>query len=141
VTEDGRKKVKIQTGDKVKEFAVDTILVAIGRDCNPAGMSVEKAGVNYNTKSNKIVGRKEETERTNIDHIYAVGDILEGVPELMPVAQEAGKLLAHRIKQRQSDEDENIILRDFSTDYSHIPTTVFSPVEYSFVGQSEQEAI
>jgi len=80
------KKVKIQTGDKVKEFTVDTILVALGRDCNPASMHVDKAGVKFNEKSNKIVGRKEETERTNIDHIYAVGDILEGVPELMPVA-------------------------------------------------------
>jgi thioredoxin reductase (NADPH) len=28
-----------------------------------------------------------------------------------------------------------------STDYSFIPTTVFSPTEYSFVGLNEQEAI
>jgi len=26
------------------------------------------------------------------------------------------------------------------TDYSHIPTTVFSPTEYSYVGLSEEEA-
>jgi thioredoxin reductase (NADPH) len=26
-------------------------------------------------------------------------------------------------------------------DYSYIPTTVFSPVEYSFVGLSEEEAL
>ena len=44
------------------------------------------AGVNYNLKSNKIIGRSNEKERTNIDNIYAVGDIVEGVPELMPVA-------------------------------------------------------
>ena len=36
-------------------------------------------------------------------------------------------------------EDE--ILREFSTDYSLIPTTIFSPTEYSFVGLSEEEAI
>lgn len=62
----------------------------------------------------------------------------------MPVAQEAGKLLAHRIKLRQNSDDmpnEQVILKDYTTDYSHIPTTVFSPVEYSFVGLSEQEAI
>jgi thioredoxin reductase (NADPH) len=28
-----------------------------------------------------------------------------------------------------------------STDYSLIPTTVFSPTEYSFVGLSEEEAM
>ena len=49
-------------------------------------MNIEKAGVKYNNKSNKILGRPNEKERTNADHIYAVGDIVEGVPELMPVA-------------------------------------------------------
>ena len=49
-------------------------------------MKVENAGVKYNTRSKKIIGRPNEKERTNIDHIYAVGDIIEGVPELMPVA-------------------------------------------------------
>jgi pyruvate/2-oxoglutarate dehydrogenase complex dihydrolipoamide dehydrogenase (E3) component len=32
-------------------------------------------------------------------------------------------------------------MKSFSTDYSHIPTTVFSPIEYSYVGLSEEEAI
>jgi len=39
-------------------------------------------------------------ERSSIDHIYAVGDVLEGVPELMPVAQKSGRLLARRIHER-----------------------------------------
>ena len=65
---------------------MDTILLAIGRDCDPLGMKIENAGVKYNTRSNKIMGRPNEKERTNVDHIYAVGDIVEGVPELMPVA-------------------------------------------------------
>ena len=34
----------------------------------------------------------------------AVGDVLEGVPELMPVAQKSGKLLAHRIHDRMIAE-------------------------------------
>lgn len=55
---------------------VKTILVAIGRDSNPAALNVDKAGVLYNEKSNKILGRQEEMERTNVDHIYAVGDCL-----------------------------------------------------------------
>jgi thioredoxin reductase (NADPH) len=142
-TDDGRKKVVIQTGEKTKKITVDTILVAIGRDCNPAGIMVDKAGVKYNQQSNKIIGRKEEKERTNIDHIYAVGDILQDVPELMPVAQQAGKLLAHRIKERRITDDmppESIVLKNYTTDYRLIPTTVFSPTEYSFVGVSEQEA-
>jgi thioredoxin reductase (NADPH) len=30
-------------------------------------------------------------------HIYAIGDVLEGVPELTPVAIQAGKVLMRRI--------------------------------------------
>ena len=86
VEEDGRKSVELLVNGKAKTIKVDTIMVAIGRDCDPSRMQVEKAGVQFNPKSNKIIGRDNEKERTNVDHIYAVGDIVEGIPELMPVA-------------------------------------------------------
>ena len=59
----------------------------------------------------------------------------------MPVAQKSGKLLAHRIHDRIiGEKSEEEILKN-STDYTFIPTTVFSPTEYSFVGMSEEEAV
>ena len=42
---------------------------------------------------------------------------------------------------RSEQKPESEILEDYTTDYNLIPTTVFSPTEYSFVGLSEQEAI
>ena len=36
-------------------------------------------------------------EATNIPHIFAIGDMIDGRPELTPVAIQAGKLLARRI--------------------------------------------
>lgn len=36
-------------------------------------------------------------EQSNVPYIYAIGDILDGKPELTPVAIQAGKLLARRI--------------------------------------------
>lgn len=36
-------------------------------------------------------------EQTNVPHVYAIGDVLEGKPELTPVAIQAGKLLARRL--------------------------------------------
>ena len=96
------------------------------------------------------MSRSEERERTNVDHIYAVGDVVLGVPELMPVAQKSGKLLAHRVSLRLAKNgepqaqtkviEEKEILEKYSTDYNLIPTTIFSPTEYSFVGLSEEEA-
>lgn len=85
--EDGRKQVDLVVDGKERQIIVDTIMVAIGRDCDPTGMKVENAGVKFNPKSNKIIGRPNEKERSNVDHIYAVGDIVDGIPELMPVAQ------------------------------------------------------
>lgn len=68
----------------------------------------------------------------------------------MPVAQKSGRLLAFRVSQRLKNQtskdpkdllDEGDILKKYSTDYNHIPTTVFSPTEYSFVGLGEEEAM
>lgn len=98
-------------------------------------------GVDFNERSGKIVGREGEKERTNVDNIYAVGDILEGVPELMPVAARAGKFLAHRLAARKAGDESAEMVERLSMDYEMIPTTVFSPTEYSFVGLSEAEAI
>ena len=84
--ENGKKQVDLEVDGKPKTIVVDTILVAIGRDSDIKSLQVDKAGVKYNVRSNKILGRPNEKERTNVDHIYAVGDIVDGVPELMPVA-------------------------------------------------------
>jgi len=133
--------VTLKTGDKESKVEVNTILVAIGRDAQPEKLNLSNAGIEF-ANNLKIVGRSNEKERTSIDNIYAIGDVLKDVPELMPVAQKSGKLLAHRISARLSGElSEQEILDKFTTDYSFIPTTVFSPTEYSFVGLNEQEAI
>ena len=135
------------TKGKLEKVTVQTILMAIGRDPNPVSYAADKAGISIDLSSKKIIGRAEERERTNVDHIYAVGDVVLGVPELMPVAQKSGRLLAHRLSLRlhkgspeAKTVQEEEILGKFSTDYTLIPTTVFSPTEYSFIGLSEEEA-
>lgn len=50
--------------------------------------------------------------------------------------------MANRVFERlKAEKSEDEILRKYSTDYNLIPTTVFSPTEYSFVGLNEEEAI
>ena len=63
-------------------------------------------------------------------HIYAVGDVLEGRPELTPVAIHAGRLLARRMFAGGSQH----------MDYENVATTVFTPLEYGCVGLSEEVA-
>jgi pyruvate/2-oxoglutarate dehydrogenase complex dihydrolipoamide dehydrogenase (E3) component len=90
-----------------EKVQVNTILMAIGRDPIPENFGADKAGIELDKGSRKIVGRSEEPERTSIDHIYAVGDTVYGIPELMPVAQKSGRLLAHRVKLRMNRKDSS----------------------------------
>jgi thioredoxin reductase (NADPH) len=39
----------------------------------------------------------DDAEKTSCPYIYAVGDILDGKPELTPMAIQAGRLLARRL--------------------------------------------
>lgn len=85
--------VELKTKDKVHSMQFNTILVAIGRDPAPERLGLDKAGISL-SRSGKVQGRDDEKERSNVDHIYAIGDICEDVPELQPVASKSGKLLA-----------------------------------------------
>jgi len=122
--ENGRIQTTFSNGD-VDEF--DTVLYATGRYADTEGIGASKAGLITNAKG------KFETdhEQTNVPHIYAIGDILEGKPELTPVAIAAGEKLARRLFAGATQP----------MDYEMVPTTVFTPFEYGCVGISEEEAI
>ena len=76
-------------------------------------------------------------EQTNVDHIYAIGDVVDessagGLAlELTPVAIQAGQFLSKRIFGKS----------DVKMDYINVATTVFTPIEYGAIGLSEEDAI
>merc|ERR1712070_1040302 len=78
-------------------------------------------------------------EQTNVPHIYAIGDVIDGAKldppsaetELTPVAIQAGKLLASRLFNCGTT----------MMDYSKVPTTVYTPLEYGACGMPEELAI
>jgi thioredoxin reductase (NADPH) len=111
----------------------DTVLLAIGRYALTDACNVAAAGVQV-TKNKKIEGTGESpgvSEQTNVKHIFAIGDVLEGRPELTPVAIQAGIMLARRLFGGSTA----------AMDYDLVPTAVFSPLEYGCVGMSEEDAI
>ncbi|XP_033113803.1 thioredoxin reductase 1, cytoplasmic-like [Anneissia japonica] len=111
-----------------KHLDVNTVLMAIGRDACTTGIGLDKVGVMLNQKNGQVIANGEQT---NIPNIYAIGDILEGKPELTPVAIEAGILLARRMFAGS----------DVQCDYVNVPTTVFTPLEYGCCGLAEEDAI
>ncbi|NXT25238.1 TRXR2 reductase, partial [Syrrhaptes paradoxus] len=92
-------------------------------------LNLETVGVKTNSETGKII--VDASEATSVPHIYAVGDITEGRPELTPTAIAAGKLLAQRLFGQSSE----------LMDYDNVPTTVFTPLEYGCVGLSEDAAV
>ncbi|CAI5688973.1 unnamed protein product [Oreochromis niloticus] len=127
----GRLKVtaKSTETDEIIEGEYNTVLIAVGRDACTDKLGLDKAGVKVNPKNGKIPVNDEE--QTNVPHIYAIGDILEGKWELTPVAIQAGKLLARRLYGGST----------VKCDYINVPTTVFTPLEYGSCGLPEEKAI
>lgn len=135
--ESGKKKVtwKLKDGSSA-DGEYDTVLFAVGRDIVTTTIGLEAAGVGYNTKNGKI---PVTNEQTNVPHIYAIGDCIDGekltppsaFTELTPVAIQAGKLLAKRLYGGASKQ----------MDYQLVPTTVYTPLEYGCCGMTEEEAI
>ena len=66
----------------------------LGRRADTAQLGLESAGVLTNPHNGKVLCVNEQSSATNI---FAVGDVVEGAPELTPVAIHAGKLLARRL--------------------------------------------
>ena len=128
--EDGKLLVKWAFNENPNEEhadTFDTVLFAIGRYALVDDMKLENAGI-------KVVEGKIDVDinsKTNVDNIYAVGDVLYKKPELTPVAINAGRIIARHLFNN-SDE---------VMDYDDVATTVFSPLEYGCVGLSEEKAI
>ena len=139
LTDGGRKKVTWQLKDgTTASDEYDTVLLAIGRNVCTDAIGLDAAGVKVNPRSGKVP--VSATEQTNVPHIYALGDIIDGealdppsaLTELTPVAIQAGRLLASRLFV---DGFEG------KMDYGLVPTTVYTPIEYGSCGLAEEDAI
>uniref|UniRef100_A0A3Q2P1G8 thioredoxin-disulfide reductase (NADPH) n=1 Tax=Fundulus heteroclitus TaxID=8078 RepID=A0A3Q2P1G8_FUNHE len=106
----------------------NSVLWAVGRAPETKALGLDQLGVQLNKQTGKIVVGPDEA--TSVPHVYALGDISEGRPELTPTAIKAGKLLAHRLA------GQSTALMNFD----NVATTVFTPLEYGCVGLSEEEA-
>ena len=105
----------------------DTVLQGVGRRADTSKLGLDKAGVQTNRYGEIPVDK----EQTNVAHIFAIGDVIEGIWELTPVAIQAGRMLAARLYS-----GANLFM-----DYHTIPTTVFTPLEYGAIGYAEEAAI
>jgi glutathione reductase (NADPH) len=122
--EDGALKVKL-TGQDERIF--DALMVATGRVPNIEGLGLETVGVELGTRGEIIV---DEFSKTNVDYIYAVGDVTDRV-QLTPVAIREGQAFADSVF---GDGEA------YAVDHSCVPSAVFSHPPIAAVGMTEGEA-
>lgn len=104
----------------------DQIMLAIGRKPNTDGLGLDAAGVTVGPRGEVVV---DDYSRTNVDNIYAIGDVTDRV-QLTPVAIHEAMCLV------------DTLYRDTPTkpDHETIATAVFSQPELGTVGLSEDDA-
>lgn len=110
-----------------KSTGFNELIWAIGRHPNTQGMNLEK--VNLDCDEAGYI-KTDLYQQTNVKNIFALGDVTGRAP-LTPVAIAAGRRLADRLYNNQSDRH---------VDYKLISTVVFSHPPIATVGLTEGEA-
>jgi len=103
----------------------DRLLVAVGRVPNGKDIAAEKAGVKVDEKGFIAVDKQQ---RTNVPHIYAIGDIV-GQPMLAHKAVPEGKIAAEVIAGQKHYFDPKCI-----------PSVAYTDPEVAWVGLTEAQA-
>jgi dihydrolipoamide dehydrogenase len=121
---DGKYIVTIQTGSQEIAAEVDRVLLAVGRRPNVEDLGLASVGI----VTEKVGIRVEGHMRTNVPHVYAVGDVTGGI------------LLAHMAMHEGIIAVENAMGRERVVNYSAVPSCVFTWPEVATVGLSEEAA-
>ncbi len=118
--------IKITLNNK-QTLEADMFLFAAGRSGNSKALNCEKIGVKLGKKETIIV---DSQYRTNIPHIYAVGDVI-GFPSLASTSMDQGRVAVSYIYNTE--------------DLKHLPSClpygIYTVPEISMVGITEEEAI
>ncbi|MFC6837033.1 dihydrolipoyl dehydrogenase [Halomarina ordinaria] len=120
--------ITVRTEDadgEVSEFGAEKVLVAVGRTPVTDTLDLEAAGVETDERG---FVPTDDRARTNVEHVYAVGDVA-GEP-----------MLAHKAMKEGHVAAEHIAGEPAALDHQSIPAAVFTDPEIGTVGLTEAEA-
>ncbi len=107
------------------EETFDRVLVAVGRRPNGGGIDAGKAGVEVDERGFISV---DEQLRTNVEHIFAIGDVV-GEP-----------MLAHKATHEAKVAAEVIAGENVAFDAKAIPSVAYTDPEVAWMGLTEAKA-
>ncbi len=112
-------------GKEELKFDADKVLVSVGRRPFSEGLGAEKAGVEFDEKKRIKI---DNHFRTNIEGIYAIGDVI------------AGPMLAHKAEDEGIVCVERIAGKDGHINYDAIAGIIYTNPELAGVGMTEDQA-
>ncbi|MBS0603490.1 MAG: Si-specific NAD(P)(+) transhydrogenase [Verrucomicrobia bacterium] len=116
--------VRLKSGEAL---SVDMFLFAAGRSGNIKELHCDKIGIKVGSREQVFV---DSQYRTNIPHIFAVGDVI-GFPALASTSMDQGRVAVAHIFQTQ----------DLEHLPSHFPYGIYTVPEVSMVGITEEDAV
>jgi dihydrolipoamide dehydrogenase len=136
-----KKGIEIKTGSKIENIEIknekvystlstgetlesEKVLISIGRKLNSDNIGLENVGIK--TENGRII--VDDSLRTNVENIYAIGDVIGGL------------LLAHKAMKEGEVVAEIIAGENKKMDYRVLPWAIFSTPEIASVGLTEEEA-
>ena len=122
-TADGALRVNYDQKGKSLSVDADTVLVAVGRGARTAGLNLEAAGVEHSRRGITV----DDNMRTNIPHIYAIGDV------------NARCMLAHAATFQGLHALSHILGETGNIRLDIIPAAVFCQPEAAMVGMTEEQ--
>ena len=112
-----------KTGKKIV-FESDVVLISVGRKPYTKNLNLEKINIELDNKKKIKVNKNFET---NIQNIYAIGDVING-PMLAHKAEEEGIALAELISGQSGH-----------VNYDVIPGVVYTSPEVASIGKTEEQ--
>jgi len=112
-------------GNEELKFDADKVLVSVGRMPFTDGLGADKVGVEFDEKKRIKV---DKHFKTNVDGIYAIGDVI------------AGPMLAHKASEEGIACVEAIAGKDGHINYDAIAGIIYTNPELAGVGLTEEQA-
>jgi dihydrolipoyl dehydrogenase len=123
--DDGRATVTATKDGQELKFDADKVLVSVGRRPFSEGLGAENVGIEFDEKKRIKV---DKNFRTNVEGIYAIGDVI------------AGPMLAHKAEDEGMASIEIIAGKAGHVNYQAIAGIIYTNPELAGVGLTEDQA-
>ena len=99
-------------------------MISVGIKANTKGLNLETIGIELD---DKMRIKTTESFKTNLDNIYAIGDVI------------SGPMLAHKAEDEGIAVAENIAGQSGHVNYDTIPGVIYTTPEVASIGKTEEQ--